>query len=94
MACCPTGSQTLRDSRLAAELPNADMEADYGRPKDAMGRVLSNDYDTQRMGRMVSYPKGTLQLSCLLWMAAASVMTPGCMIVSYYGAGSIHVCDW
>ena len=54
------GSKTSQNSCLAAELPNANMEADYGRPKDAMGRVLSNDYDTQRMGRMVSYPKGTL----------------------------------
>lgn len=60
MTCCPTRSQTRRNSCLAAELHNADMEADYGRPKDAMGRVLSNDYDTQRMGRMVSHPKGTL----------------------------------
>ena len=50
--------KTSRSSCLAADLPNADMEADYGRPKDAMGRVLSNDYDTQRMGRMVSLPEG------------------------------------
>ena len=67
MTCCPSWIRTRRNRCLAAELLNADMEADYGRPKDAMGRVLSNDYDTQRMGRMVSSPEGCSSAVHFAW---------------------------
>ena len=94
MICCLTGSQASCNCCLAAELHNADMEADYGHPKDAMGRVLSNDYDTQRMGRMVSHPRGPMQLGYSLWTAAAGVMASKRILVTHNRAESIYVQKW